>query len=238
MSKLKLHTTFLLTGILICLVSSSAFAGAKMTIENPSFNFGYVPQMCVVSCKIKIKSTGTDTLKIKDIIPGCSCTKAPLLKDMVAPGDSTEIEIIFSTKRFLNKVTKKPKLVSNSTPSEDIIEILAHVIKRTELSYPITITPAILTIYQFTNKVQDKIQFEIKNVSNENLKIDIIYSSDDYFEIKLPKEIKKGKTVAAEIIIALEKLDISFEKSFTIELNDKKKTRFTIPVVREVKEKK
>ena len=83
--------------LIILSVSLSLNAAPQIQIPETTFNFGKAPQRAVVSHVFWIKSVGTDTLVIKKVIPGCGCTKAPLKDSVLAPGDSTSLEIILAT---------------------------------------------------------------------------------------------------------------------------------------------
>ncbi len=220
---------------LLLTVAVSLQAETRMTIRNNNFDFGYMPQQATVSYEFWLISTGDDSLRIKDVKPDCACTKVPLIKDIVSPGDSTGLEIIFSSKLYLKKVKKSVGIISNATPRVDHIKFRAFVIKNVDLLYPLNFKPFMLNLTQFTKKINDKATFQITNSSSEKLNIEIIYSPDDYFELSIPASIEAGETVKAELKIKVEKLKESFKKSFTFEVNDKKKSRFTIPVEREVR---
>ena len=74
----------------------------------------------------------------------------------------------------------------------------------------------------------------MKNVSMENLKLELVSLPDGYFEIDLPVEIKAGETITAEIRLLKDSIGKSFQKSFTIRLSDDFGSRFTIPVIRTI----
>ena len=57
----------------------------------------------------------------------------------------------------------------------------------------------------------------------------------DLFEVKLPDKLKAGKTEEAVLKLKDDALDKNFDKTFTIELNDQAKTRFSIPVRRSLR---
>jgi hypothetical protein len=55
------------------------------------------------------------------------------------------------------------------------------------------------------------------------------------FRLKLPKKVNAGSTEKGKIEILKDYLPQEFEKSITIELNDKALSRFTIPVKRQIR---
>lgn len=153
-------------------------------------------------------------------------------KEILAAGDSTELEIIFSTKKSRSRVRKRPKIQTNEGPPDKYVEIKSNIVTRPDSTYPIIVQPYKLDLSQTTEKVIDKIEFAIRNVSDEELKIELVSWARDYFEIDLPKSIKAGDSKKGKLTLLKSVIEKSFEKSFTIQLSDKGGSRFTIPVKR------
>lgn len=154
---------------------------------------------------------------------------------MLAVGDSTRLEIIFSTKRYKNRVTKRPKIQTNEGPPDKYVQIVSNIVERPDSTYPVIIQPYKLDLSQFTQKVRDKITFEIRNVSDMELDLSLVAAPGGLFELDLPKSVKPGGEVTGTLKLKKEAISESFEKSFTIQLNDEKQSRFTIPVKRTVR---
>ena len=155
-------------------------------------------------------------------------------KDVLAVGDSTELEIIFSSKKYRTKMSKRPKIQTNEGPPDQIVTITMNVVTRPDSTYPLIMRPYKIDLSQTGSKVIDKMSFEIRNVSDEDLKIKLISYASDYFEVDLPKKIKAGEARKAKVKLRKEVLKKSFDKSFTIELSDEVQSRFTIPVKRKL----
>jgi hypothetical protein len=85
---------------------------------------------------------------------------------------------------------------------------------------------------QFSQRVMDKKKFKITNVSDKPLRPKMVSTHPDFFDVKLPKEIKPGQTGEGLLTLTEKAIGKSFEKSFTFEFNDEKTTRFTVPVKR------
>jgi hypothetical protein len=79
---------------------------------------------------------------------------------------------------------------------------------------------------------QDEYKVRLKNVTDEKLETRLVSNDPKFLKVELPKDIKPGDT--KDIIIKLVNKDAhengGFDKSFTFELSDSAKTRFTIPV--------
>jgi len=229
--KYSIYVVFIIISLLS--LSIPAQPVLKMTVEN--FDFGFTPQNAAVSYDFWLYSTGKDTLKITRVKTSCGCTKAPLEKDVLAPGDSTRLEIIFTTGRYKNKVRKSIYVTTNSDQVARQVVIMSNILIRPDSTYPVVIKPYKLNISQLSEKIRDELKFTITNVSDRDLKPFLVAYPQDLFEIKLPKEIKAGEK--AEGVLKLKKANLNkgFKKSFTIELNDENKSRFTIPVVRNIR---
>ncbi|MEW5795707.1 MAG: hypothetical protein AB1772_05030 [Candidatus Zixiibacteriota bacterium] len=157
-------------------------------------------------------------------------------KSELAVGDSTALEIIFSTRTYNQKVTKRPRITTNEGPPDKTVSISADVIQRPDSTYPIIIKPYKLDISQFGDKVRDKMKFTITNAADEELALKLVADLPQFAEITLPKKIGPGETASGEIKLKPQVLERSFEKSFTIEVEKDKGIRFTVPVKRSVKE--
>jgi hypothetical protein len=55
---------------LVIIFPELVFAGPKMSIPQPVFDFGYVPQMAKISHDFWLYSTGDSTLRIIKVSPG------------------------------------------------------------------------------------------------------------------------------------------------------------------------
>ena len=230
----KLYEISVLACIIISISATVAWPSPRLTLPETVFNFGYVPQHSLVSHRFWLLSTGDDTLRIERIIPGCSCTRAPLKKNKLASGDSTVVEIIFSTKSFRNRVEKSPKIQTNEDTPNKSLKIIANVLAKTDSTFPVIIEPFKISLHMSETEQVNEKRFSIKNVSKEDLKLELISVPDGYFEIDLPVEIKAGETKTGEIRLLKDSIEKVFQKSFTIRLNDDFGSRFTIPVKRTI----
>ncbi len=72
----------------------------------------------------------------------------------------------------------------------------------------------------------------VRNVSDSPVKMKTVSLPYGFVEVDAPKdEIKPGKSKEIKIKVAEAFTGTEFQKSFTVELNDSAKTRFTVPVV-------
>jgi len=218
--------------ISVLILSGAALAVPRLTLPETVFNFGYCPQNSDVSHKFWLISTGDQPIKILNVIPGCSCTKAPLDKNELGVGDSTQLEIIYSTKSSLDRVSKSPTIQTNEGPPDKRLQIVATIVAHPDSTFPLVIQPYKLDLSQKTEKTIDRIEFGIRNVSDKELKVDFVSGASDYFQVELPKSIMPGELAKGRLILNKTVLGKTFEKSFTIQAGDDSGTRFTIPVKR------
>ena len=59
-----------LIGLCVIIAAGATLAGPNLTIDEPEFDFGFVPQHAKVSHVFWLHSTGDSTLKITKIVPG------------------------------------------------------------------------------------------------------------------------------------------------------------------------
>ncbi len=232
----KISFTLVAMCMIFLISTTDSMAEAKLEIPSASFDFGFVPQHSRITHTYKLVSAGTDTLRIEEVRPGCGCTQTPLEKKMLAPGESTDLEVVYTTRVYQGKQSKRPQIMSNSNPTTDYVMFTANVMSVPDNSFPIKITPYKLNISRYGGNDFKEMEFTIKNVGEEDLEVNLIDLRDDMFKVELPKKIKAGKSEKGKIRINEEFLDREFEKSLTIELNDANKTRFTIPIRRTLTE--
>ena len=221
-------------GALLFTSAGPAWAVPRLTLPETVFNFGFCPQNSDVSHKFWLISTGDQPLVISNVIPGCSCTKAPLEKNLLAIGDSTQLDIIFSTKTSLGRVSKTPTIQTNEGPPDKRLQIIATIVSQPDSTFPLVIQPYKLDVSQKTDNIIDRIEFGIRNVSDEDLTVELVSSADDYFHVELPTVIKPGEIGKGKLILHKSALGKPFQKSFTIKAGDEDGSRFTIPVKRTI----
>jgi len=133
-------------------------------------------------------------------------------------------------------VAKSPTIQTNEGPPDKKVRIEATVVARPDSTYPLIISPYKLDLSQGTDKIIDRIEFNIKNVSDAKLELHLVSVAGDFFEVELPKSIDAGSSAKGKLKLLKTSIEQSFEKSFTIEVNNQAKSRFTVPVKRTLKD--
>jgi hypothetical protein len=112
-------------GLLILLgiiFSTGAFAQALvkspvMSFDEKTHDFGDVKQGQKVTYTFHYKNTGSDTLRIDNIVSSCGCTVPNSYEKIVAPGASGSITVEFNSAGKMGVVNKTLTILSNAVPS-------------------------------------------------------------------------------------------------------------------------
>lgn len=226
-----LKTFFILA--LIAMGNVSLFAQARLEIDETNFDFGYIPQVCKVAHSYVMRASGTDSLKILNVKPGCGCTKAPIKKEVVAPGDSTAVELIFTSIDTYRGTMQKTATV---TCNDDARGTFSLRFKATINTSPDSAQPAQLSPWSidFTEATRAKeVDIAVKNVSSESLSLALVSYPFEFINVKLPTgDIAPGASAVIKVKVAPGCKESNFEKSFTFTTGKAAESRrYTVPVV-------
>ena len=110
--------------ILTALALLAAPAAAQVISVNPtSFDFGDMKQQQTKTGIVTVTNEGAAMLHILDVKADCGCTVPTLTNNNLGPGESTEIEIQFNSKKFNGTVIKAVNITSND-PINAVIDIV------------------------------------------------------------------------------------------------------------------
>jgi len=202
---------------------------AKMAISENTWDFGYIPQQAFVSHIYKITNEGKDSLLIDRVRPACGCTAAPLKKDKLAPGESTDLLVTFNSGRYTGQARKGIYITSNDSlyPGRSI-EFSATVADKNPIA---TVTPEAIEFDSMQATKDQRKYVKLDNFSGGKLKISLIDNPNSYLKIKIrDRELQSQGSTQIEVRLR-EKIEPGWLKtSFTLELEGSQKTRVTIPV--------
>lgn len=206
---------------------------AKVYVEEYDFNFGYMPSDAFVSHSYWLFSHGKDSLKILRVKPACGCTKAPLIKEVLAPGDSAPVELVFHANAGQRGHAQKSATVTVNDNNKGNFQ-LQFSAEIYNTAAPDSLTPISLSKsmvkWDPTNK-SSRQTITLKNGSGMAIGYKIVSSPKGFVNVDAkPGLIQPGKTVDMSFAIAGEFTGLEFQKSLTLECNDVKKTRYTIPL--------
>jgi len=213
----------------LMLISGRISSEPILILPESSFDFGYAPQGVRINHTFWLKAGGDETLRITKVTPGCSCTKAPLERDTVAVGDSTRLEITFSTKRYKNRVVKTTRITSNEGKVERRITIAADVVTNPNMTSPLVIEPFGLDFTPRSDRIITELPFLITNTSEVNLEITIIDFPDQFALVNMPSKLAPGEKVGCGLSLTPAALADTLAASFTFEVVGDIPMRYTFP---------
>ncbi len=194
--------------ILAALALQAAPATAQVISVNPmSFDFGDMPQQADRSATVTVTNEGAAELRILDVKADCGCTVPTLTRHNLGPGESTEIEINFNSKKFHGTVIKSVTVLSNDPLNPEIEVIFKATVNTPLLIDPVTnrvgfsrsLMGEVMTKHvTFTATVAPKLEisadksrmglFQVKTVNN--------YEGDPkvaILEVTVPADIEPGR---------------------------------------------
>ncbi|MFQ5453172.1 MAG: DUF1573 domain-containing protein, partial [Candidatus Zixiibacteriota bacterium] len=213
---------------------STILGQPKLEIKDNRFEFGLIPKGGTVVHFFWFKSAGDDTLIIENIKTGCSCALMPLEQDWIAPGDSMEVGIYWDVKNRINAVGRYPYIFTNANPEPHRLYLTGSVVKTTDSAQPVGISPYRFELSSYSDKSIDSINFVINNFSDKKVILSEVSYPLKECELFLPEFVNAKSKTSGYIKVKDEFIDKKFKSSLTIQINDDKKSRITIPIRRKL----
>lgn len=117
------------------------------------------------------------------------------------------------------------------------LKISAFIYAEKTPTSPLVQNPKKLNLQVENMKTEQKVTF--KNITMDTLQMKLVWTDDKFLEITgTDATIAPGKTADLLVKVKKDRPDEYFNKSFTIEVNDKDHTRMTVPVGFNMKPKK
>jgi hypothetical protein len=101
--------------------------GPKIEVASPIFDFGKVKQGEFVRHEFVIKNSGSSTLEITAVNPGCGCTTPDNWDKRVEPGKTGVIALQFNSAGFSGSVAKTATVTSNDPQATIVLQIKGDV---------------------------------------------------------------------------------------------------------------
>lgn len=109
--------------------TEKAVEGAIMTFTSTVIDYGTIGQGSDPLRVFKFENTGTEPLVIKNARGSCGCTVPKWPKEPILPGEASQIEVRYDTKR-IGKFTKTITLTTNEVGDKKILRIKGLVEKK------------------------------------------------------------------------------------------------------------
>lgn len=104
-------------------LSAGPAAAQVISIDPTSFDFGDMKQQQTKTGIVTVTNEGAGLLRIEDVKAECGCTVPVLATNTLAPGESTQIEITFDSKKFHGTVIKAVNITSND-PNNAVVDVI------------------------------------------------------------------------------------------------------------------
>jgi len=207
-------------------------SNARLVVPETDFRFGYAPQNAKIAHNYWLKNEGPDSLRLIDVRPGCGCTKAPLKKRILAAGDSTDVELVFSTGMYSSRTQKSATIVADANQTVPNLSFSAHPMKNLDSLKPFTVTPPLLNLDSLKDAGKSGMaEIRVKNTSDESINLKLVSAPDKWFTVDVPGgSIAPGADEAIQIRFTADIADTVLTKSFTIEASDSALTRYSVPI--------
>jgi len=94
---------------------------ATLVIDNPEFNFGTIKQGEKVEHEFIIKNSGHTNLMIRSVKASCGCTAVQPEKNLILPGESTKMKVIFNSAGKMGTQNKTVTVITNDPKNSKAI---------------------------------------------------------------------------------------------------------------------
>ena len=123
--------------VMVILLSSIAFSKENTKKEpkikflsNRVINVGQVKQDSILSVVFEFENTGTDTLRIVDILKSCNCTSTELSKEKFAAKEKGYIEVNIDTKGKVGENKISTTITTNTAQADYVVHVFVDVIPK------------------------------------------------------------------------------------------------------------
>jgi hypothetical protein len=228
----KINMRTAITALLFTILAAGVIADPGFEIPSRKFDFGVMPRGSTVAHYFWFKATGTDTVHIRAIKTGCACATMPLERDWLAPADSMLVGIYWDVGKRFGPCSQSPRVFTNAGP-DPIYMILKGVSSTAPDSVrPVSIKPYRVELARTPSRNIDSVGFKLTNHSDDDVALKVVSYPVLECDVGLPDTLAAGASVDCFVKLKADYADSEFKRSITVELSDKKKTRFTIPIRR------
>lgn len=118
----------LITLLSILLVGNlMAQSGPKIVFDKTNHDFGTVAEGPQVTTEFTFKNEGDEPLILSNVKASCGCTVPNWPKEPILPGQSSQIEVKYNTKRRIGNFNKSITITSNANEATKVIYIKGKV---------------------------------------------------------------------------------------------------------------
>jgi hypothetical protein len=111
----------------------------KVAVDSSQHDFGQLGPGAIVSHRFQVSNKGGAPLRLLRVDTSCGCTSSLLGKDLLAPGESTELEVNFNTAGLQGPVQRTVTLVTDDPRSPSLLlGIQAEILGAIQVDSPIS----------------------------------------------------------------------------------------------------
>jgi len=156
-------------------------AGPRIEFGSTNFDFGRITTGEPAKHSFIFTNTGTTTLEITEVKPGCGCTTAGEWDRSVEPGKTGAIPLQFNSRGFGGAVTKTATVSCNDPRQSNVVLQITGTVWK-----PIEVTPP-MVVFQPTEEERTKQTKSVRIVSNldEPLTLSDVECTDPSFRAEL-----------------------------------------------------
>lgn len=205
--------------------SANKSASPQIEVEEPFWDYGFVPFDYNMVHFFTVKNTGDANLKIEKVGSNCDCTTARAYKMDLSPGESTLIRLDFWTTDYYGSNVREITIESND-PLNPILQLeygsnigalpAAYIAEPKSLFFLPSHQEKVITLH---NKSPKAVDYEIRLEADSLLNLDV-----------LKGEIKSGEAVPVKVAISDRAGKGTTYTSFNIRFDGEKPIRTTVPV--------
>jgi hypothetical protein len=104
----------------------------SIQFEEMEHDFGTIDQNTTNPKTFVFTNTGSEPLIISDAKGSCGCTVPQYPREPIAPGETGEIQVVYSPGKQINQQTKSVTITANTEPKTTVLRIKANVVASEE----------------------------------------------------------------------------------------------------------
>jgi hypothetical protein len=111
--------------------STGTTDGPTMELESTTVDYGTIAKNSDPLRKVSFTNTGTEPLIIKHAKGSCGCTVPKWPKEPIMPGETSEIEVRYSTNR-VGPINKTVRITTNEEGKTHVLRVVGKVLNESE----------------------------------------------------------------------------------------------------------
>jgi len=202
----------------------------SLKVSELQWDFGYIPKGATVTHRFVLTNVGDKPMKIVKVKPACGCTSAPLTKDELGPGESTDLDVVFNSRGYTGKATKTVTI--NTDDSINPITTLQFTVDAGGAVPTLIFEPADVTFDSVAVGKKATKRLKITNNDIQAISLKVVEIPSDLVDAKLKKD-RIGIGDADELTVNLTNKNHTegyFSKTLTLQVDGHVDYRVSLPV--------